>query len=39
MNEWGKYKGREQSCVKHHVLKHYLQSLTYKLALGLKRLN
>ena len=36
-DEWGKYKGREQSCVKHHVLKHYLQSLTYKLALGLKR--
>lgn len=37
MNEWEKYRGREQSCVKHYVLEHYLQSLTYKLALGLKR--
>ena len=21
MNEWDKYKGREQSCVKHYILK------------------
>ena len=37
MNEWDKYKGREQSCVKHYVLRSYLQSLTYKLALGIKK--
>src|SRR5690554_2962801 len=37
MNEWDKYKGREQSCVKHYVLRSYLQSLTYKLALGLRK--
>lgn len=37
MDEWGKYKGREQSYVKHYVLKRYLQSLTYKLALGIKK--
>ena len=37
MNEWDKYKGREQSCVKHYILKRYLQKLTYKLALGIRK--
>lgn len=37
MNEWDKYKGREQSGVKHYILKRYLQKLTYKLALGIRK--
>ena len=31
------YKGREQSWVKHYVLKNYLEKLTFKVALGYKK--
>jgi three-Cys-motif partner protein len=31
------YRGREQSLIKHEVLKRYLQRLTYKVVLGLKK--
>ena len=31
------YEGREQSLIKHLILKNYLQKLTYKVAVGLSR--
>jgi three-Cys-motif partner protein len=31
------YRGREQSLIKHEILRKYLQRLTYKIVLGLKR--
>lgn len=37
MSKWEIYKGREQTFVKHYVLRNYLQSLTYKLALGFRK--
>lgn len=37
MLDWENYKGREQSYVKHLVLQRYLQRLTYKVGLGLRR--
>jgi hypothetical protein len=30
------YHGREQSLIKHEILRKYLQRLTYKVVLGLK---
>lgn len=37
MNDLEYYRGREQSLIKHYILSKYLQRLTYKIVLGLKR--
>jgi len=38
MTEIINYDGREQSLIKHLILKNYLQKLTYKIAIGLSRI-